>query len=198
MLKLRQINLITFFLSSVILFFFLNSCKNVEPSWKYKISDPYHKNIEHYEYTYRSYPFDIQLSAKDSAFNTYVKIQINASCDSIKIFPGSAYIKSPHFSDTTHYPTQTKIESAKKDSAYVEEHNIIKKEGESAPYFLNQRDKLLVNLEFRSFAKHDKRNCKAPFTFEKSDFILYYDIFNNENPLKFTFKPAADNIEKQD
>jgi hypothetical protein len=198
MLKYKDKNFIVLFSSFAILILFISSCKNINPSWKYKILDPYHKDIEHYEYAYRSYPLDIQLNAKDTAFKTYVKIEITTPFDSIKIYPTSAYIKSTHFSDTTHFPISTKIESFPKDSIYTEGHKKVNKERFSGPYFLHNEDKLSIILTFEGFAKYDKNNRNAPFTSEKSDFILYYDIFNNRNPLTFTFIPISDSTKEQE
>jgi len=173
MLKYKNKNLIALFSSFAILVFFMNSCKTVDPAWKYKISDPYHKDINHYEYVYRSYPLDIKLTANDCAFNTYVKLQITTPCDSIKIYPTSAY-----------------IESFLKDSLSASKHNI-NKDGFSGPYFLHKENKLLVNLTFESYAPYVKRDRTKPIS-QKSDFIFHYNIFNNNNPLTFTFKPVID------
>ncbi len=191
MIKYKKQYLTSLFMSSILLIFFVVSCTVVDPGWKYKISDPYHKDINHYEYVYRSYPLDIKLAADDFALEIYVHLQITTPLDSIIIYPTSSYIKSPHFVDTTHFPVQTTIESFQKDSLSASKHKI-KEDGFSGPYFLHKEDKLLVRLKFRGFAIHDKRNRNAPFTSEKSDFILHYDIHNNNNPLTFSFKPVVD------
>jgi hypothetical protein len=156
------------------------------------VIDPYHENTYHREYIYRSYPLNIQLSADDFTLRTFVGLQITTPCDSIEIYPTQVYIKSPYFIDTTHFPIYTKVESFPKDSIYAEQYKKVNKEKFSGPYFLHEEEKLLVKLKFEGFAKHDKGNRNTPFTSEKSDFILYYDFFNNKNPLTFHFIPVAD------
>ncbi len=140
------------FISSLLLVFFINSCRVVGPRWRYKVSDPYHKDTYHHKYIYRSYPLNIELAAHDFAYETHVGLKITTPCDSIKIYPTSAYIKSPYFVDTTHFPIYTNIESFPKDSIYAGKHTKIKKEKFSGPYFLHKEDNLFVKLSFRSFA----------------------------------------------
>ena len=190
MLELKKQNLTQLLISSLLLVFFMISCKTVEPSWKYKVTDPYRKNTYHHEYIYRSYPLHIKLTAEDSAFKTYVQLQITTPYDSMKIYPALAYIKSPHFVDTTHFPV---------DAGYTIKDSLFQKINEdeiSNPYFLNKDEELLVNLTFKSFATYVKRYNSKSIS-EKSDFIFYYDIYNNKSPLTFTFTPAADTTKEQ-
>ncbi|MBN1694935.1 hypothetical protein JW879_06010 [candidate division WOR-3 bacterium] len=198
MLKLKQQHFTQLFIYSLILVFFINSCGVTGPRWKYKVSDPYHENTYHHEYVYRSYPLNIKLNADDFAFNTHVNLQITTSCDSIKIYPASVYIRSPYFVDNTHLPNKIEAGCFPGDSLYTPDNKLkkINKDEISGPYFLHKEDKLFVNLKFESFAKHVKRVPTAPFS-EKSDFILHYDIFNNKNPLTFNFTPSADTTKEQ-
>lgn len=198
MVKCKNNILATLLEFFILLALFINSCRVVGPRWKYKVSDPYHEHTYHHEYVYRSYPFNIKLTADDFAFNTYVKLQITTPCDSIKIYPTSAYIKSTHFVDATHFPDKIDCGYFPSDSLYTLDNTLkkINKDAISGPYFLHKEDKLFVNLRFRSFAIHDKRNRTTPFS-EKSDFILYYDIFNNNSPLTFSFAPVEDTIQQQ-
>jgi hypothetical protein len=199
MLKLRKQYPTQLFISSLLLVFFINSCRVVGPRWRYKVSDPYHEDIYHHEYVHRSYPFNIKLTADDFAFNTYVRLQITTPCDSIKIYPTSAYIKSMYFVDNTHFPDKIEAGYFPNDSLYNQDSKLkkINKDAISGPYFLHKEDKLFVNLRFRSFAIHDKRNRTTQFPSEKSDFIFYYDIFNNKNPLTFSFTPVEDTTQNQ-
>jgi len=193
MLKLKNQDLAPLFISLILLTLFTNSCRICDPAWRYKIIDPYHENTYHQEYVYRSYPLNIILTAMNSGFYTNVYLQITTPCDSIKIYPASAYIESPYSLDTTHFPTYT-IESLPKDSLSASKHNI-NKDGVSGPYFLHKENKLLVNLTFESYAPHVKRDRTKPIS-QKSDFIFHYNIFNNNNPLTFTFKPVNYKTEK--
>jgi len=58
----------------------------------------------------------------------------------------------------------------------------------SKPYCLREGDFLSVFFEYRSFANFNPR-VLGYHKAEKSDFILYYDIYGNENPLIFHFAP---------
>ena len=196
MLKFKYKYLKILYISLILLVLFINSCV-YDSGWIYKVIDPYHENTYHREYTYRSYPLNIELSAHDFALETYVFLQITTPFDSIEIYPTQAYIKSPHFIETTHPPIYANIETLPKDSIYAEQYKKVNKKKFSGPYFLSKEDKLLVKLKFEGFAKYDKRNRNYPFTSEKSDFIFYYDIFNKENPLTFHFKPSADTTKGQ-
>ncbi|MEJ2306150.1 MAG: hypothetical protein P8Y62_01275 [candidate division WOR-3 bacterium] len=188
MSKLKNHNFTRLFFSSLILIFFMISCKTTETSWRYKAGNPYHENNYHYEYAHISYTINIKFAAKDSASKTYIRLKIITPLDSMKIFPALAYIKSPHL-DTTHFPIEA--EYTIEDSLFVK----INKDEISNPYFLNKDEKLLVNLTFKSFA-----TCVKGFTgksiAEKSDFILYYDIYNNNQPLTVHFIPEI-NTTKQ-
>lgn len=173
----------------------MNSCLPTDPGWRYKVRDPYHEDTYYHKYGYRSYALNFELAANDSALSTFVALQITTPCDSIEIYPTQAYIKSPHFTDTTLFPIYTNIESSPKDSIDAGKHKKINIENFSGPYFLHKEENLFVKLIFRSFAAYDKRNRRAPFTSEKSDFIFNYDISNNKYPPTFTFTP--DTTKKQ-
>jgi hypothetical protein len=185
MVKQKKQKFAQIFIFSLLLVFFMISCKTTEMGWRYKISDPYHENTYHNEYVYRSYPMNIKLAAKDSAFNTHVHLQITTPYDSMKIYPALAYIKSPHFVDTTHYPIDAEYTVEDSPSYKINKDEIPK------PYFLNKNEELLVNLTFKSFATYVKGFTGKSIA-GKSDFILYYDIYNNSQPLTFHFTPAID------
>jgi hypothetical protein len=190
MLRLKKQNFTRLFISSPLLAFSMISCRTVETGWEYKVIDPYHENTYHHEYAHISYIMNIKLAAKDSALKTYVQLRIITPYDSMKIYPALAYIKSPHFVDSTHFPI---------DAEYTIEDSIFHKINEdeiSNPYFLNKDEKLLVNLIFKSFATYAKSFNSKPIS-EKSDFILYYDIHNNKQPLTFRFTPDIDTTRKQ-
>ena len=189
MSKLKKQNFTRLFFSSLILIYFMISCGTAKTVWEYKVIDPYHKNTYHNEYTHRSYSMNIKLSAKDSSSNTYIRLQIMTPLDSMEIYPGLAYIKSPHF-DTTHFPIEAEYTIG--DSLFVK----INKDKISKPYFLNRNEEFFVNLTFKSFAGYVK-NFTGKSIAEKSDFILYYDIYNNNQPLTFHFIPAIDTTKNQ-
>jgi len=178
------------FIFSLLLVFFMIYCKTAETGWKYKVSDPYHENTYHYEYVNRSYAMNIKLAAKDSAYKTYIRLQIITPLDSIKIYPALAYIKSPHFVDTVHYPIDAEYTIEDSRSAKINKDEI------SKPYFLNKNEELLVNLTFKSFATFVKSFTGKSIS-ERSDFTLYYDIYNNNQPLSFYFTPVEDSTQSQ-
>ena len=198
MLKLKKQYFTKLFISLLLSVLFINSCGVTGPRWRYKVRDPYHENTYHREYVYRSYSLNIQLSADDFAFNTYVKLQITTPCDSIKIYPTSAYIKSAYFADTAHFPDKIDGGYFPCDSLYTLDSKLkkINKDVISGSYFLHKKDKLFVDLRFRSLAIHGEHNRTAPFS-EKSDFIFYYDILNNKNPLTFSFIPVEDTTQNR-
>ncbi|MEJ2568037.1 MAG: hypothetical protein P8Z50_04085 [candidate division WOR-3 bacterium] len=190
MLKFKKQYLPRLFISALLLVSFIISCKTAERGWRYKVGDPYHEDNYHYEYAHISYTMNIKLTAKDSASNTYIRLKIITPLDSMKIYPALAYIKSPHFVDTVHFPI---------DAEYTIEDSIFHKINEdeiSNPYFLNKDEKLLVNLIFKSFATYVKSFNSKPIS-EESDFILYYDIYNNKQPLTFHFIPDIDTTKNQ-
>lgn len=190
MLKFKAKNLTRLYTFFILLVFFIISCKTVETNWAYKISDPYHENTYHNQYIHRSYAMNIKLAAKDSDSNTYIQLQIMTPLDSIKIYPALAYIKSPHFEDTVHYPIYA--EYTVEDSLSIE----INKDEISKPYFLNKNEELLVNLTFKSFATYIQSSTRKLIS-EKGDFIFYYDIFDNKQPLTFNFTPAIDSTKNK-
>jgi len=189
MSKLKNHNFTRLFFSSLILIFFMISCGTAKTVWEYKVIDPYHENTYHNEYTHRSYSMNIKLAAKDSSSNIYIRLQIMTPLDSMEIYPALAYIKSPRF-DTTHFPIET--EYTIEDSLFVK----INKDEISKPYFLNKNKDLLINLTFKSFATRAK-NFTGKSIPGKSDFVLYYDIFNNKQPLTFNFIPEIDTTKQK-
>ncbi|MEO0292680.1 MAG: hypothetical protein ABIN61_00460 [candidate division WOR-3 bacterium] len=71
------------------------------------------------------------------------------------------------------------------------------------PYCLQKGYLFSVYFSYKSFAIYDERNNQripfgSPnFTPEKSDFIFYYDIYNNNKPLTFYFKPTTGKVDEE-
>lgn len=201
MLGFKYKDLKLLYISFILLVFPINSCIiDTFPGWLYMLHQPSLDIIEDkdygHAYFYKNDSLNITLFAHGVSYGIpyeiSVELKITTPYDSIQIYPTQAYIKSSHFTDTSYFPNYTNIEDSQKNSIYASKHKKISKEKFSGPYFLHKEDKLFVKLSFSGFTTQDKRNHNYPSIPEKSDFVFYYDIFNNENPLTFYFEPPPD------